>query len=125
MGPPREDEGWRVGRGAAAARGQDRMGLEKGEGEGGLNERAGLGLGRGLLRVLGELLVVFAGPALLAAAAGRPGQTFPPRGPSSASCHLRLGPPQPPSRLAPPRARFALRTPLHSAVNSLRPPHCF
>lgn len=37
--------------------------MEKGEGEGGLNERAGLGLGRGRLRVLGALPVIFAGPS--------------------------------------------------------------
>lgn len=41
------------------------MGLEKGEGEGGLNERAGPGLGRGLLRLLWALPAVFAGPRRL------------------------------------------------------------
>lgn len=42
---------------------RDLMGLEKGEGEGGLNERAGLGQGRGLLSVFGVFPAAFGGPS--------------------------------------------------------------
>ena len=111
-----------MGGGGAAARGQDRMGLAKGEGEGGLNERAEPGLGRGLLCPLRARPAVFPGPqrpsrpaACGPGPASRLGAPPQPRA-ASASAHLNL-----PPGSAPPRAGLSPIDPFHSHLTPRDP----
>ena len=82
-------------------------GIGEGGREGGLNEGAGPGLGRGLLHVLGALPAVFAGPRRPSRpAALGPDPAFPLWGPASGAGHLSLAP-----GATPARAQFSSRKP--------------
>lgn len=90
-------------------------GVGEGGREGGLNE-TGPGLGRGLLWVLGPLISVFVGPRRRSQLAShRLGPGFPPWGPASDAVRLRLGGPQPDSRLGAAAGPVFLPEALHAA----------
>lgn len=97
-------------------------GVGEGGREGGFNEGAGPGLGLGLLWVLEALISVFVGPRRPSQlAAHRLGRGFPLWGPASDAVRLRLGGPQPDSRLGAAAGPVFLPEALHAPGNSSAP----